>query len=146
MKQDTGTIVAIVAAFLLLGGLVKKALFISPVHGRVSSKYGPRGSTFHRGVDVAVPTGTKVKAPAAGTVARIYSTDTGGKQMIVRHANGFKSGYAHLSKFYFGKGAKVSKGRTIALTGNTGISSGPHLHFSWRKNDKYQNPQKYFSF
>jgi len=137
--------------FLILAGLLllsagKKAKFRAPVKGRVSSPFGKRGSTFHNGIDIAVPVGTAVKAPAGGTVARIYTTSNGGKQMIVNHDNGFTSGYAHLDKFYFGAGAKVKKGTVIAKSGSTGNLTGAHLHFSWRKDGKYKNPSYYFSF
>jgi len=140
-----GTIIAALAALLLFTGATAKR-FLSPVRGRISSKYGQRASGFHNGVDIAVPVGTKVKAPLAGTVARIYTTERGGKQMIIEHANGYRSGYAHLSKFYFGKGAKVGKGKVIAESGRTGNVTGAHLHFSWRKDGEYKNPAKYFRF
>ena len=143
MKDDV--ILIGLAALLLFAGAKGKGL-LSPVRGRISSKFGHRETGFHNGVDIAVPEGTKVKTPLAGRVARIYVTEKGGKQMIIDHANGLRSGYAHLSKFYFGNGAKVTKGKVVALSGRTGIVTGPHLHFSWRKGDTYLNPAKHFRF
>jgi len=141
--KDGVTILAVLALLLLTGATGKRR---APVRGRISSKFGDRGGYFHNGIDIAVGVGTKVKVPMAGTVAKIYTTASGGKQMIVNHANGFTSGYAHLNKVYFGKGAKVKKGKVIALTGRTGNVTGAHLHFSWRKDGKYLDPKKHFKF
>jgi len=141
--NDT-TVIALLALLLFTGG--KKRSFLTPVRGRISSKFGKRGDAFHNGIDIAVPRGTAVKAPADGTVLRIYTTVTGGRQMVVGHSNGYVSGYAHLSKRNFGKGAKVKRGTVIARSGDTGNVTGPHLHFSWRKNGTYKDPERFFRF
>ena len=107
-----------------------------PVEGRVSSKFGQRVhpitnvTSGHNGIDIAVPIGTPVLAPADGEVFSTYSTATGGLQMIVRHTNGMRTGYAHLRKYTADLGDKVYKGQQIAEVGNTGASTGPHLHFT----------------
>ena len=108
----------------------------NPVTGPVTSKFGPRkapvagASTYHNGVDVGVPVGTQVVAPWDGTVLSTYSNAAGGNQMIVRHPNGYRTGYAHLSGYVATKGQTVRQGEAICLSGNTGHSTGPHLHFT----------------
>ena len=82
------------------------------------------------GVDIAVPAGTEIKSPWDGTVLQTYSNDAGGRQMIVTHTNGYRTGYAHLSAFRARAGQQVKAGDTICLSGNTGRSTGPHLHFT----------------
>ena len=108
----------------------------NPVVGPITSKFGKRpapvagASTYHNGVDVAVAVGTEVKAPWDGTVLNTYSNASGGRQMILKHTNGYRTGYAHLSEFRAQKGDRVTAGQTVCLSGNTGHSTGPHLHFT----------------
>ena len=108
----------------------------NPVTGPITSKFGPRkapvagASTYHNGVDVGVPVGTQVVAPWDGTVLSTYSNAAGGNQMIVKHPNGYRTGYAHLSGYVATKGQAVRQGEAICLSGNTGHSTGPHLHFT----------------
>ena len=146
MNENIGTTIAIGLAFFLLTGFKTKTKFVTPVKGRISSRFGKRDDYFHKGVDIAVPVGTEIKSPLEGTVTRLFITSAGGKQMVIKHPDGFVSGYAHLSKFLFGAGAKVSKGRVIALSGRTGDVTGPHLHFAWQKNGEYKNPERFFDF
>ncbi|MEV5972873.1 M23 family metallopeptidase [Streptomyces sp. NPDC051921] len=96
----------------------------------------------HSGQDFAVPVGTPVKAAASGTVVKAgpYGGGDGpayGNAIVIKHANGTYSQYAHLSKIKVGIGQKVSVGQQIALSGNTGNSSGPHLHFEIRTTPNY---------
>ena len=108
----------------------------NPVTGPITSKFGKRkapvagASTYHNGVDVGVPVGTQVVAPWDGTVLSTYSNAAGGNQMIVKHPNGYRTGYAHLSEFCAQKGDRVAAGQTICLSGNTGRGTGAHLHFT----------------
>lgn len=112
--------------------------FITPVTGRISSKFGQRIDPVtkvlagHNGIDIAVPIGTMVHCPAPGTIWQSYENDLGGKQLIIKHDNGYKTGYAHLSKNdNFPIAAKVKQGDVVALTGNTGKhTTGAHLHFT----------------
>jgi murein DD-endopeptidase MepM/ murein hydrolase activator NlpD len=121
-----------------------------PVKGRVTSKFGYRkaptagASTGHNGLDIGVPIGTAVICPANGTVKNVYSNNAGGNQLIIEHTNGFRTGYAHLSKTLVSIGEKVKEGQKVAETGNTGISTGPHLHLTLRKNGELVNPEDYF--
>ncbi|MFE0643766.1 M23 family metallopeptidase [Streptomyces sp. NPDC058877] len=96
----------------------------------------------HSGQDFAVPVGTPVKAAAAGTVVKAGPNGGGdgpayGNAIVVKHANGTYSQYAHLSKIKVSVGQKVAAGQQIALSGNTGNSSGPHLHFEIRTTPNY---------
>lgn len=110
---------------------------VPPEYGSdaISSKFGPRNapvegaSTFHRGIDIAVPTGTEVYAAAAGKVITARDTGLGGLTIFIDHGNGYYTCYMHLSAFKVSVGSVVAKGDVIALSGNTGNSSGPHLHF-----------------
>lgn len=123
-----------------------------PVLGRVTSKFGNRFhpvtgvNSFHNGIDIAAPIGTPVVNPFNGKVINVYSNATGGKQLIVKHDNGYITGYAHLSKNNLFKiGDIVNQGETIALTGNSGQSTGAHLHLTLRdKSGQLINPQSVF--
>ena len=141
-------ILAVVAVLYLL-----RWRKVQPVKGTVTSKFGSRtapiagASTDHNGVDLAVPVGTKVRSPWAGKVTSIVTNNTGGKQMIVTHWNGYKTGYAHLSEWKAQKGDNVHAGQVIALSGNTGNTTGPHLHFTLAGKDGVKmDPEKKFHF
>lgn len=111
--------------------------FLWPVGGPISSPFGPRihpifgVPSFHTGIDIAVPEGTAVRAAAAGTVTFAgWDRETGfGVLVIIDHGNGYETYYAHLAKLLVSPGQRVSPGEIIALSGNTGLSTGPHLHF-----------------
>lgn len=158
--MKTGTKVSIIITSLAVAAVIAVIAYLfvtrwlkyQPVTGKVTSKFGPRtaplpgASTNHNGVDVSVPVGTKVLSPWAGTVENVYSNSLGGKQMIVKHRNGYTTGYAHLSEQLKAKGDKVRAGEVIALSGNTGNSTGPHLHFTLRKNGELIDPETIFNF
>lgn len=111
---------------------------IAPITGTVTSHFGkrnapiPGASSFHNGIDIAAKVGSPVKAPWPGKVTQAYYDNThgGGYTMILQHPNGYKTGYCHLSEFVAHQGDNVRAGKTICRTGNSGRSSGPHLHFS----------------
>ncbi len=114
-----------------------------PVSGPVTSGFGPRWGRMHEGIDIAVPTGTAVGASAPGTV--IYAGWLGGygNLVVVDHGNGLSTAYAHNSSLVLGVGASVGTGTTIALSGNTGNSSGPHVHFEVRVGGSAVDPLGY---
>lgn len=114
--------------------------FIWPASGSISSKFGSRWGSKHTGLDIAVATGTSVNAAAAGKI--IFSGWKGnyGNLIIIDHGNGYKTYYAHNSKLLAKVGQSVDKGTTISLSGSTGNSTGPHLHFEVRQNDEPLNP------
>ncbi|MFI8768763.1 M23 family metallopeptidase [Streptomyces sp. NPDC053792] len=127
---------------------VKKATpaWVKPVTTyALSASFNQGGAMWahkHSGQDFAVPVGTPVKAAAAGTVVKAGPNGGGdgpayGNAIVVKHANGTYSQYAHLSKIKVYIGQKVGAGQQIALSGNTGNSSGPHLHFEIRTTPNY---------
>lgn len=130
--------------------------FIWPVRGRISSGFGWRrnpfskkGREYHRGIDIAVNTGTPIRASHSGRVVVTYrgkGWNKGyGKLVVVRGGDNSRSYYAHLSRVLVKRGQYVRQGQKIALSGNTGRSTGPHLFFAIVKNGKARNPLKYLS-
>ncbi|MEE1929904.1 M23 family metallopeptidase [Streptomyces sp. TRM 70351] len=102
---------------------------------RLSAGYAASGSRWagrHTGQDFAVRTGTPVRAVGAGTVVRAGYAGAFGNRVVVRHGDGFETYYAHLSVLQTGAGQRVRAGQQIGLSGSTGNSSGPHLHFEVR--------------
>ncbi|WP_262697634.1 MULTISPECIES: transglycosylase family protein [Streptomyces] len=114
---------------------------MAPVGGPVSAGYGIRGprwaSGHHTGVDFAVPTGTSVRAAAPGTVVAAGWGGAFGYQVIIRHADGLYTHYAHLSALTVRTGQSVEAGHRIARSGSTGNTTGPHLHFEVRTGPRY---------
>lgn len=106
-----------------------------PVRGPVNSGYGLRRSPWtrrpeeHDGLDIGTLTGTPVQSPAAGTVVTASTGGAFGRHVVLDHGNGVRSLYGHLSKIEVKAGEPVEKGQIIGLTGNTGRSTGPHLHY-----------------
>lgn len=126
--------------------------YIKPLSGgRLSSGFGRRSrptrgaSTYHKGIDWATPVGTAVMASSAGTVARAGWGSGYGYVVYINHADGRQTRYGHLSKVLVSAGQTVSQGQKIALSGNTGISSGPHVHFEILINGTQVNPLKYIN-
>jgi murein DD-endopeptidase MepM/ murein hydrolase activator NlpD len=120
-----------------------------PVRGPVNSDFGQRrspwapSSEFHSGIDIGAPVGTPVKAPAPGVVVFAGQHPEYGVTVIVEHANDTKSLYGHLSRLSVAMDQSVKRGDTIALTGNTGRSSGPHLHYEIQVKGQPVNPHSY---
>ncbi len=114
--------------------------------GSITSPFGSRWGRMHTGIDIGMPTGTTVKAADGGKV--IYSGWKGayGYLVIIDHGANMQTYYAHNSKLLVKKGEKVFKGQTIAKSGSTGRSTGPHLHFEVRKNGTPLNPTKYVNY
>ncbi|MCX6118178.1 MAG: M23 family metallopeptidase [Proteobacteria bacterium] len=119
---------------LLFGGTVDESKpldFIFPVEGRISSKFGKRGRKFHKGIDIAVNTGTPLVAIAAGEVIFSGKRRGYGGTVVIDHGT-HMSLYAHCSKMIAKKGDKVKQGDYIARSGRTGNARGAHLHFEIR--------------
>ena len=120
-----------------------------PVRGSVNSEYGNRKSPwtdereFHAGMDIGANRGTAVQAPAAGTVVFAGTAPEYGTTVIVDHGQDIKSLYGHLSQVSVKPGQKVERGTLIAYTGNTGRSSGPHLHYEILVKGRAVNPRAY---
>ncbi|AFS79835.1 peptidase M23B [Gottschalkia acidurici 9a] len=120
--------------------------FMTPARGTITSRFGARWGKSHQGIDIGARIGTPITASDGGTV--IYSGyNNGGYGYMVEidHGNGYVTRYAHCSKLYVNKGDKIAKGDVIAAVGNTGRSTGPHLHFEVRKNGVAQNPESYLN-
>lgn len=118
-------------------------LLLWPVSGTINSGYGPRGSSFHDGIDIAAPEGTPIQAIERGEV--IYSDQLRGygNIVIVRHSGGITSVYAHNQVNLVHEGQQVNRGEVIAKVGSTGRVTGPHLHLEIRKNNTAQDPLRY---
>lgn len=109
----------------------------------VSSLFGYRWGRVHGGIDLDVATNTGIRAYKAGTVLIAEYNESYGNYIVVEHDNGLKTLYAHCSSLLADVGSSVKKGQIIALSGNTGNSTGPHLHFEVRINDERVDPAKY---
>ena len=127
---------------LVVNGKLQKA-FDWPVSGRISSTFGPRWGRMHNGLDIAVNTGTPVKAAADGRVTFAGWNGGYGILVIIDHGNGVETRYAHNSRLNVKVGQKVSRGQVVAYSGNTGNSTGPHVHFEIRYKNNPVNPQLY---
>jgi len=120
-----------------------------PTEGHVTSPFGPRTSPFtgqpqqHTGVDIAAPPGTPIRAPADGIVTFAGTLPGYGHALVLTHGFGFKTFYGHNQRNQVIKGQTVKRGQVIALVGNTGYSTGAHLHYEVLLNDQPHNPLKY---
>ena len=120
-----------------------------PTEGQVTSRFGPRTSPFtgqpqhHTGVDIAAPPGTPIRAPAAGVVTFAGTLPGYGNVVVLTHGFGYKTFYGHNQKNLVGKGAHITRGQQIAAVGNTGYSTGAHLHYEVLLNDAPHDPLKY---
>lgn len=122
---------------------------IRPTEGWKTSSFGYRRSPFtgrkefHKGIDIAARKGTPIIAPAKGTVTYAGKKGLMGKMVSINHGHGMVTRYGHISKILKKKGEKVERGDIIALIGNTGRSTGPHLHYEVRINGVPVNPERY---
>jgi len=123
---------------------------IRPLKGWVSSRFGYRESPFtgrrefHRGLDIATHAGSPIIAPADGLVTFAGRKGLMGNMVTIEHGFGMVTRYGHVQKLLKKKGKRVKRGETIALVGNTGRSTGPHLHYEVRLNGVAVNPVNYF--
>ena len=116
-----------------------------------ASKYGARthpvtgNLSKHEGVDFSAVIGTDVFTPANGTVAAVWSDSTCGNGLRISHANGYETVYCHLNKVVVNKGDKVEAGCKVAETGNTGRTTGPHLHYGIKAGGDYIDPMNWIN-
>ena len=122
----------------------------SSCESRVTSEFGYRSDPFtgqtkgHTGIDIAVPTGTSVRAALPGVVTKAtYNAGGYGYYVMIDHGNGMVTLYAHNSKLMVSVGDTVEAGDTVSLSGSTGRATGPHLHFEVRVNGQRVNPRSY---
>jgi len=119
------------------------SVFAWPVFGKISSGYGWRKREFHHGLDIACPVGTPIRAAQAGKVTFSGTRSVYGKTIVIEHANGTETLYAHISKSMVKEGQQVKRGQVIALVGLTGRTTGPHLHFQINYKGNTVNPIEY---
>ncbi len=133
------------------GKSARQFLLRNPVpNGRFRSPFGMRRhpilgySKMHWGVDWAAPRGTPIIAPGNGTVIKAGWAGGYGRQTVIRHANGYETSYSHQTRFAKGiqQGARVRQGQVIGYVGTTGLSTGPHLHYEMKVNNKRVDPMR----
>ena len=138
-----------IAYFQEDGRATRKAFLKSPLkYANVTSRFGTRFHPVlqyvkaHNGVDYGAPIGTPVWAVADGLVTRAGSDERAGRHLCLRHFNSMESCYLHLSRFAAGvrAGVRVQQKQVIAFTGNTGLTTGPHLHFALKRGGHFINP------
>lgn len=120
-----------------------------PARGWVTSDFGQRLDPYtaervmHQGLDIAAPHGKEVQAPSDGTVVFAGLEGGYGNVLVIDHGYGIKTRYGHLSQILVKAGERVERGQDVAMIGNTGRSTGPHLHYEVRVNGVPQNPRKF---
>jgi murein DD-endopeptidase MepM/ murein hydrolase activator NlpD len=130
-------------------GLLPSTPTTWPAKGWITSTFGPREDPFtgerimHLGIDLAAPEGAQVRAPAAGTVTFVGERAAYGNMIAIDHGRGIATHYAHLSRVLVKVGDVVERGQHIGGVGNTGRSTGPHLHYEVRVNGVPVNPRRY---
>jgi murein DD-endopeptidase MepM/ murein hydrolase activator NlpD len=147
-RIESAKISAIQKAFLINGIPNGKPL----QYRRVSSPFGYRVhpvtkvKDFHAGIDLSAKIGTPIYAPANGVVEYAKNKGAYGKFLLIAHAYGFKTAYGHLSRYAVKSGQYVTKGQLIGYVGNTGRSTGPHLHYEIRYLNKWVNPKIFINW
>lgn len=130
----------------LAGKYRQREMFRSPLGGRLSSFFGNRKhpifnkTRFHNGLDIAAPYGTLIGAARDGVVVNAGWNGGYGKAVTIDHEDGYTTLYGHMSVIYARPGQRVKAGKIIGKVGSTGLSTGPHLHFTLWHNDKLLNP------
>lgn len=120
---------------------------VLPLSGEITSRYGTRehpvysGESFHAGEDIAAAEGTAICAVSDGTVIETGSAEMAGNYVKIEHENGMQTLYCHCSEVYVTEGMSVRCGETVAAVGQTGLATGPHLHFELRINGESVDPE-----
>jgi len=126
----------------------KEQSWINPAQGTITSSFGERTNPvlgvkeFHNGIDIAMPMGTQVMAVKEGMVTRIRNSATYGLVLEYETVDGHEVMYAHLSDVSVVVGEHIAQGQAVALSGNSGLSTGPHLHYSVWKGEALLDPMK----
>ena len=126
-------------------------IWTAPVDGRLSSTFGERAdpftraTRFHRGVDIAAPAGTPIRAAQSGTVVFSGHLAGYGNTIIVEHAGGYRTLYGHASRNLVREGDMISAEQVIGEVGSSGRSTGTHLHFELQKGGERLNPQEFLA-
>jgi len=144
LEQDQARILELIRSRQSYGnGRVSHRGFIWPVHGPITSPYGPRWGGFHTGIDIGCSTGTTIVAAKAGKVIAAEWGGGYGNMVIIDHGNGVSTLYAHNSQLYVSDNQSVARGQRISACGETGHATGPHLHFEVRINGEHTNPRPF---
>ncbi|OCL25667.1 hypothetical protein U472_15160 [Orenia metallireducens] len=126
------------------GSINQERSFIWPTrYKRITSPFGSRWGRMHKGIDIAAPKGSVVRAAKSGVVTQSRYLSGYGKAIYIDHGNGVSTRYAHNSRLLVRVGERVYQGQVIAYSGSTGRSTGPHLHFEIRIRDRAINPLTY---
>jgi len=131
--------------------LSNRLSFLWPVHGRITSPFGWRvhpiyhSGRMHKGIDIGLPTGTPIRAAERGRVLWADWRGGAGKCVIIEHPNGLQTFYMHCSKILVKRGQWVTRKQLIAKVGETGLATGPHLHFSIKREGDMINPLKFLA-
>ncbi len=120
--------------------------FIKPTYGTLTSRYGRRWNRSHKGIDIGGSYNSPIKAADGGVVTYAGWMSGYGNYVVINHENGYQTAYGHCASLSVGEGDRVAKGDVIAKMGNTGRSTGTHLHFEVRKNGEYVDPLKYVGY
>ncbi|MDF2655325.1 MAG: family metallopeptidase [Bacillota bacterium] len=148
-KEISSTILSEPVAQVVLVGtkdpppLIGTGNLIYPIRGTLTSRYGTRWGRMHSGIDLAAPIGTKIKASDGGKVVFAGYNGSLGYMVKIDHGGGKVTLYGHCSKLFVKAGDRVYQGQHIANVGNTGRSTGPHVHFEVHINGKTKNPLNY---
>ena len=149
VKEQTDNLKALERLMARAGRMLASLPTRWPVRGSVNSEYGTRRSPwtqereFHSGMDIRAARGTPIYAPAAGTVVHAGPAQDYGTAIVLDHGQDIRSLYGHLSKLGVQTGQRVVRGTVIGYTGNTGRSSGPHLHYEILVKGQAVNPRAY---
>lgn len=133
----------------ILTEIISLPIWINPIYGIITSPGGLRYNPvtlrreFHDGIDIAAPIDTPVVAPREGLVLAVGYSMTWGRFVRLSHHDGYVSFMAHLNRVIVDVGEEILQGQQVAYSGNTGRSTGPHLHFGIFKNGQYVNPANY---
>ena len=121
---------------------------ILPVEGWITQQFNDdttQTKATHPGIDIAAEEGVDIKAPAPGTVFEVKEDQYYGNMIVIKHDNGLITRYGHCAKVFVAQNDKVERGQTIAVVGNTGHSTAPHLHYELIRNGKNINPMEFIS-
>ena len=155
VSLSMGILVVMILIVYLIKKFMYKSILINPTKEkyRITSPYGRRkspttgASTNHNGIDIATPMRTPILAPADGTIGYVVRNEAGGLQVAIDIKDfDLRVGFAHLDESVVRNGQVVHKGDIIAYTGNSGRSTGPHLHLTVKNSFGMQNPTKYFTY
>ncbi len=114
-----------------------------PLHGSVTSRFGVRWGRAHEGIDIRAESGTPVRAAEEGHVIHAGRLGAYGNAVVLKHAGGWQTVYAHNRRNHVKRGERVAKGEVIAEVGETGNATAPHLHFELRRAQAAQDPLRY---